>query len=138
MEILNHSTLKLELNRFKRIVDISHFDGPLLVLFEDIKTKKLYLYDFVDRNKYSCRWLIYNIKLENLIEYLNGEITALDLYNKRNGTVFFSDIESGKDFNKCLAFELKEIPDNYIPCNVMSEPTDSTKLNEIMDKLKNI
>jgi hypothetical protein len=53
MEILNNSIIEKNSSIFKntlvRVVDMIHFEGSLLTLFENPKNKTLYLLDWVDR-----------------------------------------------------------------------------------------
>ena len=108
---------KLNVSNLTRVGDISHFEGPILTLFEEPNTGHFYLFDWVDRNKQSNRWLIYSISPEDLLQYLNKEISHLDLFkNRTEKQVYYIDIDNqNSSFRDYDAFELTQISENYLP-----------------------
>lgn len=118
MEILTFNSNKLPDNsNFVRVGDLSNFEGPLLSLFEELNSGHFYLFDWVDRNQKANRWLIYRVSPKYLLPFLEGEISHLELFEKRpNKTVFFTDIDSNnKSFSCNNSFELVSLPPNYYP-----------------------
>lgn len=118
MENLTFNSNKLlNTSNFIRVGDLSNFEGPLLSLFEELNSGHLYLFDWVDRNQKSNRWLIYRALPKYLLQFLNGKISHLELFEKRpNKTVFYTDIDSNnKSFSYYDSFELVSLPPNYYP-----------------------
>ncbi len=108
---------KLDVSNFIRVGDLSYFEGPMLTLFEDLNTGNFYLFDWVDRDEKSNRWLIYNVSPEYLLQYLSGEITHTTLFENRvEKNVYYMDIDSQNDsFRDFEAFELSQISEKYLP-----------------------
>ncbi len=109
----------LDTSTFVRVGDLSNFEGPLLSLFEESKSGHLYLFDWVDRDQKSNRWLIYRVLPQYLLQFLRCEISHLELFEaKPNRIVFFTDIESNNNlFNYFDSFELLSLVPNYYPNN---------------------
>lgn len=118
MENLTFNSNKLlDTSNFVRVGDLSNFEGPLLSLFEELNSGHLYLFDWVDRNQKINRWLIYRVSPKYVLQFLNGKISHLELFEKRpNKTVFFTDIDSNnKSFSNYDSFEIVSLVQNYYP-----------------------
>lgn len=115
--LLINTAHKLNVSNLVRIGDLSYFEGPVLALFEEVDTGNFYLFDWVDRDKKSNRWLIYNVLPEDLLQYLNKEISHLALFkNRAKKSVHYIDIDNqNNSFRDYDAFELTQIPKNYLP-----------------------
>ena len=87
---------KLDMTNLVRVGDLSYFEGPLLSLFEELNSGHFYLFDWVDRDMKTNRWIIYRVSPKYLLNYLSGKISHLDIFNNRpNNSVFFMDIARG-------------------------------------------
>ena len=117
--LIFNSKNKLNTTNLVRVGDLSYFEGPLLSLFEDISSGHFYLFDWVDRDTKTNRWIIYRVSPKDLLNYLNGKITHLDIFNNRPiKSVFFTDIDcQNRPFYLYDAFELNTIPTIYLPNN---------------------
>jgi hypothetical protein len=107
----------LNTDSFIRIGDLSYFEGPLLSLFEDFTNGHLYLFDWVDRDEKSNRWLIYRTSPNDLLQFMQGKLSHLELYlNRPDEEVFFSDIDSkSKLFFNHNSFQVTNLPISYLP-----------------------
>lgn len=118
MENLTFNNNKLlDTTNFVRVGDLSFFEGPLLSLFEELDSGHLYLFDWIDRDQKSNRWLIYRVSPKHLLQFINGNISHLELFEKRpDKKVFFTDIDSyNKTFSFYDSFELENFPSKYYP-----------------------
>ena len=108
---------KIDTTNFFRIGNLAYFEGPLLSLFGVLNSRHLYLFDWIDRDEKTNRWLIYRVSPKYLLEYLQGKISHLQLFeNRPNKTVYYMDIDAqNKPFYLYDAYELNNIPENYLP-----------------------
>ncbi|TZF85002.1 hypothetical protein FW774_08530 [Pedobacter sp. BS3] len=115
--LIYNSNDKLHTHNLVKVGDLSFYEGPLLSLFEELNTGHFYLFDWVDRDMKSNRWMIYRVAPRQLLEYINGNISHLELFNNRpNNSTYFTDIDhQNKPFFQYNACALKIIPDNYLP-----------------------
>lgn len=115
--LLINKEQKLDVSNFTRVGEISYFEGPMLTLFEEVDTGSFYLFDWIDNNDISNRWLIYSILPEMLLQYLNKEISHSDLFkNRTEKRTHYMDINNQNDsFRDYEAFELMQIPEKYLP-----------------------
>jgi len=116
-----------------RIGDIMNFEGPLLVLFEDIRNGRLYLFDWVDRNSKGNRWIIYRVMPQALNKFINKEISQLELFKSNlNNKYFYTNIARNEKLNDCRIFEIENLPINYLPKeNNYFEVSESKSFNKI-------
>lgn len=107
----------LDTSNFVRIGDLSYFEGPLLSLFEELNSGHLYLFDWVDRDEKSNRWLIYRTSPNYLLRFINCEISHLEIFEKRpEKEVYFTDIDSrNKLFSSYDSFAIERLPQTYYP-----------------------
>jgi len=52
---------QLSQDQLIRIGDIVNFEGPLMTLYQDQKYFDLYIFDWVDRDDTTNRWLAYQV-----------------------------------------------------------------------------
>ena len=97
-----------------RVVDLVNIDGPLLTLYLHAN-KHLYLFDWVDRNDTSNRWLIYRTTPILLNQFVKGEISQLDLLMGGESAVLKADIDKDLTWNSCQIIEKKDLPNRYLP-----------------------
>lgn len=124
-------------NRLERIGDLINFEGPLLSLFKDNKTDKIYLFDWIDDDELFNRWLIYNVDLDVMSRFIKKEISYNQMFD--SVTVFYvTDIERGKippfDINK-----LEKIPPEYFPSDfTFFDEEDAKNLPKIKSVLEDL
>lgn len=108
---------KLDTTNFVRVGDLSYFEGPLLSLFEELKSGHFYLFDWVDRDDKFNRWIVYRVSPKNLMQFLNGELSHLKLFGSRpNDSIYFTDIDfHNKPFYNYDIFRIEVLPNSYIP-----------------------
>jgi hypothetical protein len=66
--------------------------APLLSLFSNPQ-RELYLYDWVDCDKFAHRWLIYRVTLSQLRAYLKRRLTHYELITNTQ-SVLLIDLDS--------------------------------------------
>jgi hypothetical protein len=117
METLSNKDVNLELsNSLIRVGDLANFEGPLLTLFEDTRNGHLYLFDWVDRDSVSNRWLVYRVSPSALLEFLDKKISHLNLFKSNpDNQFYFTDIENKNRIIDCLLFKLISVPSKYAP-----------------------
>jgi hypothetical protein len=118
MVILTFNNNKqLDTSNFIRIGDLSHFEGPLLTLFEELNSGHLYLFDWVDRDERYNRWLIYRASPNHLLKFIRNKISHLELFEKRpEKSIYFTDIDAGnKSFYNYGTFKIESLPKAYYP-----------------------
>lgn len=115
--LIFNNNKKLDTSNFIRIGDLSHFEGPLLSLFEELSSGHLYLFDWVDRDEKNNRWLIYRASPNYLFKFIHNKISHLELFEKRpEKNIYFTDIDSGnKPFNNYDSFKIESLPQAYHP-----------------------
>lgn len=105
------------MNNFVRIGDLSNYEGPLLSLFEELNSGHLYLFDWVDRDEKTNRWLIYRASPNSLLQFIQSKISHLELFqNRPEKEVYFADIDSrNKLFSSYNSYAIERLPETYYP-----------------------
>ena len=123
-------------NNLVRIGDLINMDGPMLVVFRDTIGGDLYLFDWVDNDDKSNRWLIYNVDKKDLIIFLKTRISYKTLFEKNGSILYYTDIAS-EQIQAFKIFKLKEVPVGYKPDkDVLFDSSDSKNLDKILHALK--
>src|SRR5580700_5744214 len=103
----------LERTLFIRIGDLINIDGPLLTLFQDQRDTSFYLYDWMDTDNRVNRWIIYKVSPSDILKYIGGEITHLQLFKKAEKLIYhYTDIDPC-NLLEYKIFELNFLPDRY-------------------------
>lgn len=112
-----------------RIADLIYFEGPLLVLYQDIQNDNFYLYDWVDHNNDLNRWLIYRVDYIALNEYINGKINQFELYNSiKRKKKYIAEIGKNKLHD---IFEIDDVPIKYLPPEEYFDISDSNNISKV-------
>lgn len=94
---------------FKNLYVFDWYDGPLDELCVNFKTNELFFKIIIDEDEnLDPRWLIFFVKKENLLLYLNGKIGRIDLLNLNN----FCIIQDSQLMEYILKVE--DIPKKYL------------------------
>lgn len=118
-----------------RIGDLINMDGPMLVLFKSRMSDELYLFDWVDNNDKSNRWLIYRVDKGDLLKFIKNKQSYKNLFENNNAIIYFADIDSS-NFSDYGIYKLKEIPEAYKPDrDVLFDSNDSKNLDKILKEL---
>lgn len=117
VNLIDNSAEKLDTTYLVRVGDLSYFEGPLLSLFQELKSGHFYVFDWVDRDLKSNRWIIYRVSPKYLLQFIYGKISHLGLFqNRPDDTLFFTDIDSNnKSFYHYEVSPIKDLPNKYIP-----------------------
>jgi hypothetical protein len=101
---------------FIRIGDLVYFEGPLRTLFTDARNKRLYIFDWVDNDEATNRWLVYSIAPKDLLLYLQRSISYFELFkNAINKKYYITDISSAFVTKYYKLHEISELPEKYLP-----------------------
>ncbi len=137
-KIITHQEFQ---NLLIRVADVVNMDGPLLTLFLHAN-RQLYLFDWVDRNTESNRWLIYRTNKSLLNRFLNKEISHFQLLMSDESFVYKIDIDNKLDWNNCLQVPKKSLPNTYLPSkDVFFEKNDCpnfSRLSAFLNPTKNL
>jgi hypothetical protein len=99
-----------------RIGDLINFEGPILSLFEDVSTRHLYVFDWVDRDQRFNRWLVYRVIAKDLLPYLQGKLSYLDLFKSSvDKRYYFTDIGHNFGNGHYDLCEIIKLPPKYFP-----------------------
>lgn len=99
-----------------RIGDLDYFEGALLALFEDATNGHFYLFDWVDRNESSNRWIVYRVSPQAILDFINNKISHRNLFEKiLDERYFFVDVKANHKISDYYLSELEEVPLKYYP-----------------------
>ena len=98
-----------------RIVDLINIEGPLLTLFENFKTKELFLFDWVDSDELSNRWLIYRCEPEMILLFVDNKISHRDLFLHDQTQCYKVDIDVNLNWNNMETILKSDLPALYFP-----------------------
>jgi hypothetical protein len=119
MEVLNNSIIEKNSSVFKntlvRVVDMLHFEGPLLTLFENPNHKTLYLLDWVDRDASANRWLIYRCNVPTLTKFIKSKISHNRLFFADEPICRVVDIDVNLEWIQLQIIDKKDLPTSYYP-----------------------
>lgn len=134
MEILKwHKDIEFNPNDLKRIGDISYYEGPLLVLYENIINNHLYFLDWVDHDESVNRWLIYKVMPRQVLNYVTKQTNLAKLVSEIDIRYLFAvDIRHGNSLAESKIYKIEEIPKVYLPDNdVLFEKSDCSQFELI-------
>jgi hypothetical protein len=114
-----------------RLGDLEYFEGPVLTLYKSVLNNKLYLFDWVDQSDRCNRWMVYEVKPDFVHNYINCEITQLELFDSSNGIKCYMDIFSNNTIHSQELYQIDIIPDDYLPNNVYFDKSLSIQIEKI-------
>lgn len=96
-----------------RIGDLINIEGPLLSLFSDVRNENLYLYDWVDTDEISNRFVIYNIPPQVILDYLSKKITHQELFSHATDEQYLVADIRPSELSGYKIFWVKQLPEDY-------------------------
>lgn len=116
----------------KRVGDLMFYEGPLMSVLKD-NAGNAYIQDWVDSNNTSNRWLLYQININQLSDYINRKTTHFNLINNPiNDIIFIIDKNSQGSIENCFVCSPNRLPYEYIPdTNIEFDIEDSKDLDRI-------
>ena len=120
-------------NHLHRVGDIINIEGPVLSLFQDERNKDLYLFDWVDSDEITNRWLIFKIPAETLNQFLLNRISYKKMFDYiKENNFYYADIINSDNIEYSIN-DLEYLPENYIPTKeAFFDKNDAKRLDEIM------
>jgi large subunit ribosomal protein L7/L12 len=108
---------KFDLSEFTRVMDLSHYDGPLIILFQS-KVGENYIFSWADSENEVERWLASQISNDQLKGYLQRESSLREiLLNPRPGFLFAMDIKPGWQSDVATVIAPTQLPKDYLPAS---------------------
>jgi hypothetical protein len=105
----------LPIKDFRKINDLLEYDGPILSHFVDAFNNN-YLFYWVDNDERNNRWLIWQVSIEDIFYYTNGEYSLSHLLTSEQiENIYSVDINEDLEFVNILLMKFQEIPRVYIP-----------------------
>ncbi|MGJ1404474.1 hypothetical protein [Sphingobacterium siyangense] len=125
---------QLSQDQLIRIGDIVNFEGPLMTLYQDQKYFDLYIFDWVDRDDTTNRWLAYQVDAYALNKFVNKDIQHQELFESiSDRPIYVVDILHGNLLQNSMIRHIGTIPEKYMPENIFFDEQDCPSL----DKIKN-
>ncbi len=98
-----------------KVSDLIYYNGPLLSHFQSLSGED-YLFYWVDTDSSFNRWLIINISIEKLQDYLNRKISLYQLITELDsGLVYKVDIDKDIQYHNFELLYIHELPETYLP-----------------------
>ena len=108
----------MNLEKQVKLFDIEYYEGPMLSLFRDDKVDNFYLYKWLDVAKNGHKWLIFNINLDNLYDYIQQNIDERTLIeNALGGQYTTAVIHPDLSFGDIKLFTNASLPPHFLPAN---------------------
>lgn len=118
--------LSLKLNY---VIDLIHFDGPLLSLFRNEYGDR-YIYYWCDIDEHNNRWIIFRLDISQLKFFILKKISLKDLIlNPIDGFLYIADIDDNLQYSSIYFVQPNELPEQYVPESDSYYDLDS-ELNE--------
>lgn len=116
METVKGISIKSDwLNDLVKVSDLIYYDGPLLSHYQSLSGED-YLFYWVDTDDTYNRWLIINISIVKIQDYLNRKISLLSLITELdNGLVYKVDIDKDIQYHNFELLYIFELPETYLP-----------------------
>lgn len=115
LDVTGHKIDLLPIPELKRFYDLVYVDGVILTHLIDPDGRNFfqYLVDFADEKS---RWLIWKVSDELLYKYVFGRVSLLGvLIDPSKDYIFSFDADVNGSKTNIMAFEVKDIPDDYLP-----------------------
>ena len=101
---------------FEKIDDLVYYDGPLLSHYTTPDGDRHFLFKWLDYDALHQRWLVLEVTLEHLYDYLTNARTLHSiLAQEYNRSVFVADADSAGDFEQVKLVDRTALPANYRP-----------------------
>lgn len=98
-----------------KVEDLVYYDGPLLSHYRT-EAGKHYLFSFVDTDEVANRWLVLEITIAHLYDYLTDSRTLFDIYQQDyNAKLVVADTDGQGDFVQALLVPSSELDPEYLP-----------------------
>lgn len=111
-----NKNLEIKTGDLRRVGDISYYEGPLLVLYENIHNNHLYFVDWVDRDESVNRWLVYKVLPRIALKYITKGLSLAQMIAEiARGSFYAVDIHHNSTLNDSNIYNIEEVPESYLP-----------------------
>jgi hypothetical protein len=98
-----------------KVYDLSYYDGPLVSHFVDSKKENV-IFHWIDVDHNSNRWLTYSVYDQDLLLFLKGELSYLNLIKRCFDIWRIIDIGDNLTINNAFRIvRFEQIPKEYLP-----------------------
>lgn len=98
-----------------KVEDLIYYDGPLLSHYRT-EAGKQYLFSFADTDDQANRWLVLEVTVPHLYDYLTDCRTLLDICKQEyNSKLLLVDTNGEGDFEQALLVAAETLPADYLP-----------------------
>jgi len=105
--------------KLEKVADLDYYEGPLVSLFFNPSSYRLYIYEWYDNDTSHNRWLIYETSFTALQSLIKDEIGHRDFLLSARGHIYYlADIrftESTLYYDKIAQITKEELPEAYLP-----------------------
>lgn len=127
---LNSYTISFNLyNNLTKVDDLIYYDGPILSHYTDANGDD-YLFYWVDYNEDYNRWLIWNLKKDDILSYLDKNKTLRDLIDNNSTFFFVLDKDYNQESEISYLVPRANLPNEYIPVEGSYFPAAFPKVYE--------
>ncbi|WP_372772363.1 DUF6575 domain-containing protein [Mangrovibacterium sp.] len=103
------------LNDLVKVSDLIYFEGPLLSHYQSISGDD-YLFYWVDTDDTYNRWLVFNVNIVKIQDYLNRRISLYKLITEiDSGMLYKVDIDKDIQYHNVVMLYVHKLPESYIP-----------------------
>lgn len=114
IDINGHNIDNLPFEGLRKVSNLIEFDGPLLSHYKD-KFDNSILFYWVDNNSEFNRWVVWQVKEDNLIFYLSGSVPLSGIFPENNNFVYVVDIDRLIQYKNIVNLYVTDLPFNYKP-----------------------
>lgn len=97
-----------------KVGDLIYFEGSLMSVYKD-ENNVPYIFDWVDSDSETNRWLVYQTSCRNLSDYIYKRISHYTFIQLAINDLYFLIDKDLKDNINCKIITLKYIPNSYLP-----------------------
>lgn len=99
-----------------KFADLVYYDGPLLSHYTNRSRTKHYLFHWLDNDTERNRWLVMEVNLSHLFDYLSDTRTLLDICQQEyNNKLIVAETNPTGAFTSGLLVPITELNPDYLP-----------------------
>ena len=118
--------------KLNKVGDLLYFEGSLMGVYCNDEGSP-FIFDWVELNNDVNRWLVYEVEIKSLADYINGKISHFSLINNPKKDLIFLIDKNIEGIDVCCkVVSPKNLPYEYLPKNnIYFDEDESKKLDNI-------
>ncbi len=118
--------------KLNKVGDLLYFEGSLMGVYCNDEGSP-FIFDWVELNNNVNRWLVYEVEIKSLADYINGKISHFSLINNPKKDLIFLIDKNIEGIDVCCkVVSPKNLPYEYLPKNnIYFDEDESKKLDNI-------